>query len=83
MKDSIVDQVVNEFKQRSKVGVKKYGVTLDRTDLSNIQWMQHAKEEAMDLACYLQKLINIENGKLKNAHNSKNSVIPEDLKSIM
>ena len=32
-KDSIVEAVVQKFLQRSEFGIKKYGVTLDRTDL--------------------------------------------------
>jgi hypothetical protein len=31
--DSIVRAVIEKFLQRSAVGVTKYGVTLDRTDL--------------------------------------------------
>lgn len=56
MKDKIVEAVLEQFKQRSEVGINKYGVTLDRTDLSRLQWIQHAQEEAMDLILYLEKL---------------------------
>jgi len=58
LKDTIVESVINQFKQRSKVGIEKYGVTLDRTDLSTLEWLQHAQEEAMDLILYLEKLKN-------------------------
>jgi hypothetical protein len=54
--DSIVEQVREELLQRSNVGIKKYGVTLDRTDLTPKQWLQHAREEAMDHLLYLTKL---------------------------
>jgi hypothetical protein len=56
MKDTIVESVIEQFKQRSEVGIKKYNTTLDRTDLSRLQWLQHAQEEAMDLILYLEKL---------------------------
>jgi hypothetical protein len=56
MKDTIVESVIEQFKQRSKVGINKYGVTLDREDLDRLQWLQHAQEEAMDLILYLEKL---------------------------
>jgi len=39
--DSIVDSVVKKFLERSAVGQAKYGVTLDRTDLSTADWIQH------------------------------------------
>jgi uncharacterized 2Fe-2S/4Fe-4S cluster protein (DUF4445 family) len=55
-KDTIVQSVIEQFKQRSEVGINKYGVTLDRQDLDRIQWLQHAQEEAMDLILYLEKL---------------------------
>ena len=56
IKDTIVESVINQFKQRSEVGINKYGVTLDREDLDRLQWLQHAQEEAMDLILYLEKL---------------------------
>ena len=56
MKDTIVESVVEQFKQRSEVGIKKYNTTLDRTDLTHLEWLQHAQEEAMDLILYLEKL---------------------------
>jgi hypothetical protein len=55
--DSIVESVVNKYKQRSKLGVEKYGVTMDRNDLSDVEWLIHAQEEAMDLSLYLEKMI--------------------------
>lgn len=41
---------------RSKVGLEKYGVTTEREDLTPAQWAQHAIEEALDFANYLQAL---------------------------
>ena len=55
-KDTIVKTVVEKFLQRSAVGIAKYGVTLDRTDLSVLDWIQHAQEELMDGILYLEKL---------------------------
>jgi hypothetical protein len=56
MKDNIVEAVINQFKQRSDVGIEKYGVTLDRNDLSKLEWINHAQQEAMDFVLYLEKL---------------------------
>jgi hypothetical protein len=61
--DSIVQTVINEHIERAKMGEKKYNTTLDRTDLSVIDYLQHAKEEAMDLALYLEKTIQLLKGK--------------------
>ena len=56
MKDTIVESVINQFRERSEVGIKKYGVTLDRTDLSALDWILHAQQELMDGILYLEKL---------------------------
>ena len=54
--DSVVVAVIKKFQERSEVGVKKYGVTLDRTDLGVLDWITHAQEELMDGILYLEKL---------------------------
>ena len=56
MADSIVQAVIQKFQERSDLGQKKYGVTLDRTDLSPLDWIQHAQEELMDGILYLERL---------------------------
>lgn len=56
MEDKIVKKVIDKFKQRSEAGIKKYGVTLERNDLSFQDWIKHAQEEAMDFILYLEKL---------------------------
>lgn len=54
--DSIVTNIINQIKERSEVGQKKYGTNLDRKDLSTIEWVEHAKQEALDLALYLERI---------------------------
>ena len=54
--DSIVDSVVKQFKDRSKLGIDKYGTTMDRKDLSTLEWLNHAQQEAMDFCLYIEKL---------------------------
>ena len=56
VQDSIVESIVEQFRQRSRVGQAKYGTTLDRTDLKPLDWIQHAQEELMDGILYLEKL---------------------------
>lgn len=58
--DPIIDAVREKMLQRSQVGMLKYGVGLDRKDLSRLDWLKHAQEEAMDLAGYLEVLIQRE-----------------------
>lgn len=63
--DSIVDSIVDQFIDRSRVGKKKYNTDLDREDLSLEQWLNHAIEEHMDAILYLQKIKTIITGKKK------------------
>jgi len=56
MTDSIVESVLNKFKERSEEGIKKYGVTLDRKDLSPLEWLNHLQEELMDATLYIERL---------------------------
>lgn len=60
--DSVTDEVIQDIKDRREKGYSKYGVTLDRDDLTKEQWLNHAYEEALDMACYLKKIIqNVRN----------------------
>jgi hypothetical protein len=56
MKDSIVESVIKKYRERSELGITKYGITLDRKDLSIEDWITHAQEEAMDLSLYLERI---------------------------
>ena len=41
----IEDSVCKKIQDRAKVGKEKYGVTMERDDLSFIEWMTHLQEE--------------------------------------
>ena len=56
MNDKIVLNVLESFKKRSEICIKKYNTTLERNDLSTLEWLQHAQEEAMDFVLYLERL---------------------------
>ena len=68
--DSVVFSIVQQFIQRSDFGFKKYGTNLDRTDLSVLDWIQHAQEEHMDAILYLEKLKQEYSKKPANAENT-------------
>ena len=56
MKDPIVQSVIDKFQERSDVGIAKYGTTLQDNQLTTLEWLTHAQEEAMDFVLYLEKL---------------------------
>tara|TARA_R110001592_G_scaffold35695_4_gene121198 strand:- start:15999 stop:16223 length:225 start_codon:yes stop_codon:yes gene_type:complete len=51
------DNVCDKIQQRADVGKRKYGVTMERGDLSTIEWLVHLQEELMDAAVYVERLI--------------------------
>ncbi len=61
--DSIVQSVIQKFKDRAQMGEKKYdGANLDREDLPFEAWIEHAQQELMDGILYLEKLKKTSNG---------------------
>ena len=60
--DSIVDSIIDQFIDRSRIGKKKYKTDLDRNDLSLDQWITHAIEEHLDAILYLQKIKTVISG---------------------
>jgi uncharacterized protein YaaN involved in tellurite resistance len=54
MTDKHVQSVIDKMASRSNTGIRKYGTTLERDDLSIQDWIEHAQEEAMDLSLYLE-----------------------------
>ena len=55
--DPIVQKVVDSFQERSKVGIEKYGTTLEENNTDD--FYRHLSEELMDSLLYLQKLKSI------------------------
>lgn len=66
--DKILEEVIYRMRERSEVGIKKYGTTLNREDLSHLDWLNHLQEELMDSILYIQKLKHNEIKKLPNTN---------------
>jgi len=58
---NLLQSVIMDLRVREERGLETYGTTMDRKDLTQKEWLQHAYEEALDLALYLKKLMTIEN----------------------
>ena len=56
-RDKIVLSVMRELNERSKVGIKKYGTTLEENNSDD--FFKHLQEELMDAVLYLEKLKQI------------------------
>lgn len=52
------ERVIAKIRERREFGLGKYKVGVERTDLTPAQWLKHAQEEAMDLAVYLERLMD-------------------------
>ena len=55
--DSIVQTIIERFVERAKMGKEKYGQTLDRSDLSLEDWLEHSIQEKLDDILYIQKAL--------------------------
>jgi hypothetical protein len=62
-RDEIVEKTRKDLHTRSQAGIKKYGTTLAGNKGDHLYWLQHAYEEALDMALYLKRAI--EEGKTK------------------
>ena len=54
-----LNEVISDMIAREKLGLKKYGTTIDRDDYSLLDWTRHHYEELLDAALYVKKQIQI------------------------
>lgn len=52
----VAQRVADRIQKRAELGLNKYGTNLTRDDLSLIEWLQHAQDELLDGAVYLERL---------------------------
>lgn len=50
-------RVCADIAMRQQVGIEKYDTTVEDNPLKLREWVQHAYEEALDLAIYLKRTI--------------------------
>ncbi len=64
-RSKVLSEVIAEMERREQLGIKKYGTTLDREDLSVKDLLQHQLEELMDAVLYTKAaLMKLEDKKL-------------------
>lgn len=52
--DKNVEAVRAKLHERSVFGLRKYGTTTERQDLTVTQWLTHLQEELLDAAVYIE-----------------------------
>lgn len=57
---AIENRVCSKIQKRAELGLSKYGVPLENTQLSAMEVLNHAQEEAMDLANYIETLMQFQ-----------------------
>lgn len=50
-------RVCEDIAERQARGLSKYGTTVEDNPLTLREWLQHAYEEALDMAIYLKRSI--------------------------
>lgn len=73
----IEEQVIEQIRTRAEIGKSKYGVTMERTDFSLLDWLQYLQEELMDAAVYVERLKEEVKG-----YNEKNTQSSSDYKRV-
>lgn len=56
----IEELIVAKIRRRRDQGRLKYGTSMERTDLTKLEWLRHAQDEALDFAIYLERPIREE-----------------------
>jgi hypothetical protein len=54
--DKIVENVLEKYRQRSQLGIKKYNTTLEENDKDD--YLLHLQQELMDASLYIEKLMS-------------------------
>jgi hypothetical protein len=68
LKDKIVKQVIHKYIQRSELGIKKYGTTLEDNNTDN--FLIHLQQELMDASLYIEKLLDDINSRADRESNN-------------
>lgn len=55
----IIESVKNDIETQNIKGQNEYGTTMDRNDLSLLEWLKHAYFEGIDKCIYLKKAITV------------------------
>lgn len=56
--DKFTKAVVDSYIARAQRGFEKYGTTMEREDLTLLQWITHAQEELQDFTIYAMRIID-------------------------
>lgn len=54
MPSKVTEDLIARLLQRDETGLRKYGVSLDRSDLTIEEWLDHQTDELLDGAGYAQ-----------------------------
>lgn len=57
LNNKTIQNVMNKLVAQQEKGLKKYGTLVDPSKLELEEWVVHAQEEALDLAIYLECLL--------------------------
>lgn len=55
----VENKVSEKLLTRAEAGFNKYGVTMERGDLTHTEWLIHLQEELLDGAVYIEKLLEV------------------------
>jgi hypothetical protein len=56
--DPVINAVIEQYVTRSNEGMVKYGVSMTANPLELREWLEHAKQECMDMTAYIHRAID-------------------------
>ena len=80
--DSVNRELIQKVIDRAELGVRKYGTTMDREDLSLLNWLQHLQEEMLDACVYIQKILTSSEGVQNAKTNQSDSSGSEESQKV-
>lgn len=64
MQLEIEEAVIAQIRARRNAGRAKYKTSMERTDLTHLEWLRHWQQENLDAAIYAEKLIREEEARI-------------------
>lgn len=55
---AVTREMIEDIKEREQKGLNTYKQTMDRKDMTQLDWLQHLYEELLDAALYTKKIMN-------------------------
>ncbi len=57
LQDPVIDRVIDKYRERSKIGFKKYKISMQDNPMEFKAWLINLQEELMDATNYIERVL--------------------------